>query len=67
MDESIRNRLPGTIREIVRGKVMTEVIIQTTAGEIAAVITSRSIDSLSLRTGDKVFALIKATSGSVSK
>jgi len=66
MKESIRNRLPGTIKSIVSDKVMSEVIIET-AGEVAAVITSHSAQELRLREGDKVFALIKATNVSVSK
>ena len=67
MKESIRNRLPGTIKSIVSDKVMSEVIIETAAGEVAAVITSHSAKKLRLREGDKVFALIKATNVSVSK
>jgi len=46
---------------------MSEVIIETAAGEVAAVITSHSAQELRLREGDKVFALIKATNVSVSK
>ena len=67
MKESIRNRLPGTIKSIVSDKVMSEVIIETAAGEVAAVITSHSAQELGLRVGDKVSALIKATNISVSK
>ena len=67
MKESIRNRLPGTIKSIVSDKVMSEVIIETAAGEVAAIITSHSVAELGLRVGDKVFALIKATNVSVSK
>jgi len=46
---------------------MSEVIIETAAGEVAAVITSHSAQKLGLRVGDKVSALIKATDVSVSK
>jgi molybdopterin-binding protein len=46
MKESIRNRLPGTIKSIVSDKVMSEVIIETAAGEVAAVITSHSAQKL---------------------
>ena len=66
MKESIRNRLPGTIKSIVADKVLSEVIIETAAGEVAAVITSHSMEKLGLRVGDEVFALIKATNVSVS-
>jgi molybdopterin-binding protein len=67
MKESIRNGLPGTIKSIVSDKVMSEVIIDTGAGEVVAVITTRSVTEMGLREGDKVFALIKATNVSVSK
>ncbi|HEY2711184.1 MAG TPA: TOBE domain-containing protein [Chthoniobacterales bacterium] len=67
MKESIRNRLPGTIKSVVSDKVMSKVIIETAAGEVAAVITTRSAQDLGLREGDKVFGLTKATNVSVSK
>jgi molybdopterin-binding protein len=67
MKESIRNRLPGTIKSIVSAKVMSEVIIETGAGDVAAVITTHSMTEMGLREGDEVFALIKATNVSVSK
>jgi len=67
MKESIRNGLPGTIKSIVSDKVMSEVIIDTGAGEVVAVITTRSVTEMGLREGDKVFALIKATNVSVAK
>jgi molybdopterin-binding protein len=67
MKQSIRNQLPGTIKSIVSDKVVTEVIVETAMGEIASVITTRSVEELNLKVGDKVFALIKATSVSLRK
>lgn len=67
MTESIRNRIPGTVKGIVTDKVLSEVIIETAAGEIAAAITTQSVAWLGLRVGDKVFALVKATSVSISR
>lgn len=67
MTESIRNRIPGTVKSIVTDKVLSEVIIETAAGEITAAITTQSVEWLGLRVGDKVFALIKATSVSISR
>jgi molybdopterin-binding protein len=40
MKESIRNRLPGTVKSIVSDKVLTEVLVETEIGEIAAIITT---------------------------
>jgi molybdate transport system regulatory protein len=67
MEQSIRNQLPGTIKSIVSDKVLSEVIVQTDIGEVASVITTRSVEEMKLRTGDKVFVLIKATNVSLRK
>ena len=61
MKESIRNQLPGTIKSIVSDKVLSEVIVGTASGEVASVITTRSVEEMKLKTGDKVLVLIKAT------
>jgi molybdopterin-binding protein len=41
--QSIRNQLPGTIKSIISDKVLSEVIVETGIGEIASVITARSV------------------------
>ena len=41
MEQSIRNELPGTIKSIVSDKVLAEVIVETSIGDIASVITTR--------------------------
>ena len=64
---SIRNQLKGTVAEIVSGPVVSEVIIDTAAGTISAVVTTRSVTELELKTGDPVHALIKATNVSVER
>ena len=67
MRESIRNRLPGTIKSIVSDKVLSEVIVETASGEVASVITTRSVEDMKLKAGDKVFVLIKATNVSLRR
>ena len=64
---SIRNRLTGTVREIVSDKVVSEVVLETAAGTISAVITTRSVEELKLKVGDQIHAIIKATSVSVER
>ena len=64
---SLRNRLKGTVREIVSDKVVSEVIIETAAGTISAVITTRSVQELQLKIGDPIDAIIKATNVSVER
>lgn len=64
---SIRNQLAGTVQEIVRGPVVSEVIVRTVAGTLASVITTRSVRDLKLKKGDAVFVMVKATEASIQK
>ncbi|HET9368559.1 MAG TPA: TOBE domain-containing protein [Candidatus Udaeobacter sp.] len=38
MEQSIRNQFPGTVKSIVSDKVLNEVIVETSIGEIASII-----------------------------
>jgi molybdopterin-binding protein len=67
MSTSIRNRLSGTIEKIVSDKVVSEVVIRTTAGTITSIITTGSVQRMNLKEGDNVSAIIKATEVSVEK
>ena len=67
MSTSIRNRLPGTIENIVSDNVVSELVIRTAAGDVASIITTGSVKRMNLKQGDKVFAIIKATEVSVEK
>ena len=64
---SIRNQLSGTVQEIVRGPVVSEVVVVTAAGTLASVITTRSVRDLKLKKGDAVFVMVKATEASIQK
>jgi len=67
MEQSIRNQLPGTVKSIVSDKVLSEVIVDTSIGEIASIITARSVQEMKLKPGDKVCALVKATNVSIRR
>jgi molybdopterin-binding protein len=67
MSTSIRNRLAGTIEKIVSDKVVSEVVVRTTAGTITSIITTGSVQRMNLKEGDNVFAIIKATEVSIEK
>lgn len=56
-----RNQFRGTVREIIRGPVVSEVDVETAAGIVTSVITTRSIDTLDLRVGTEVLAVFKST------
>jgi len=55
-----RNQFRGTVIALKRGDVMSELEIETSAGVISAVITSSSVERLSLKVGDSALALFKA-------
>jgi molybdopterin-binding protein len=41
MEQSIRNEIAGIVKEITSDQVLSEIILETAVGEIAAVITTR--------------------------
>lgn len=64
---NVRNQFRGTIKEIIRGPVVSEVDVETASGIVTSVITTRSIEDLDLRVGGEVIALVKATDVSIAK
>lgn len=58
---STRNRLPGTITEVVKGEAAAKVSLQVGDNHVVALITRESADELGLREGQEVTALVKAT------
>lgn len=64
---SIRNQLAGKVEQIVRGPVVSEVVVSTAAGTLASVITTRSVRDLKLKKGDAVFVMVKATEAFIQK
>lgn len=62
MNSTVRNRLEGTITEIARGTVMSEVDVKTNAGIVTSIVSTRSVDENGLKVGDTVVAAVKATS-----
>jgi len=67
MEQSISNKLPGTVKSIVSDEVLSEVIVETSSGDVASVITTRSVKEMKLRPWDKVFVVIKATDVSLAR
>ncbi len=61
MKMSARNRLPGTITEIVKGEAATRVSLQVGDNHMVALITTESAEELDLEVGKEVTALVKAT------
>ena len=64
---NVRNQFKGRIKEIVTGPVVSEVDIETPAGVVTSVITTRSVQELGLAPGSEVLALVKSTDVSVAR
>ncbi len=58
---STRNRLPGTITEVVKGEAAAKVTIRVGDNRMVALITRESVDELGLEVGQQATALVKAT------
>lgn len=62
MQTSARNQFLGTISDIKKGAVNSEVSVDIGANEpVCAVITNESLEHLDLQFGTEVYALIKAS------
>jgi molybdopterin-binding protein len=59
--------LEGKVSLIVRGAAVSEIEIETAAGSVSAVITTRSLDAVALKVGDSASASFKATNVFVEK
>lgn len=64
---SIRNQLSGKIVELTKGKVVSEVVVRTAAGDLASIITTGSVKQMKLKKGDKVSVMVKATEAFIQK
>ncbi|MES2935693.1 MAG: TOBE domain-containing protein [Pseudomonadota bacterium] len=64
---NVRNQFRGKIKAIVEGIVVSEVDVETPAGIVTSVITTRSVKDLNLQVGTEVIALVKATEVALAK
>ena len=59
---SARNQLQAKVKSVKLGAVMAEIVVQLADGqEIVSAITRTSAESLNLKEGDAVVAVIKST------
>jgi molybdopterin-binding protein len=61
MGLSVRNQLTGTVKSIVLGAVMAEVVLDVDGVEIVSVVTRHSVEEMGIAAGDSVTALVEAT------
>ena len=64
---SARNQFRGTVKSVKLGNVMAEVVVQVGNLEIVSAITRTSAESLQLKPGDAVRAVIKSTEVLIDK
>jgi molybdopterin-binding protein len=64
---SARNQFMGTIKSVKLGNVMAEVVIKVGQLEIVSAITRVSAESMELKEGDVVTAVIKSTEVLIDK
>jgi molybdopterin-binding protein len=64
---SARNQFEGKVKSVKLGTVMAEVVVTVGNLEFVAAITRGSVESLGLKAGDTVKALVKATEVMIAK
>jgi molybdopterin-binding protein len=64
---SARNQFPGTVKSVTLGNVMAEVVITVKGIEFVSAITRGSAETLNLKVGDAVTAIIKSTEVLIGK
>jgi molybdopterin-binding protein len=64
---SARNQFSGKVKSVKLGTVMAEVVVTVGSLELVAAITRSSAESLGLKAGDTVKAVVKATEVMIDK
>ena len=68
MEFSARNQLKGTVKSVKTAGVMAEVVIELPDGQqVVSAITRGSVESMNIKEGDTVFAVIKSTEVMIGK
>ena len=64
---SMRNRMKCRVIDLDRGALLSKVTMQFQNYQVVSAITSRSVDSLQIKIGDEVEALVKSNEVSLMK
>lgn len=67
MTLSARNQLSGTVKSVVLGTVMAEVVVDIGGQEVVSAITRHAVENLDIKAGDSVRAVIKSTEVMIDK
>ncbi len=64
---SMRNRMKCTLQNIERGELLSKISLKFKGYMVTSAITTRSVESLDLKIGDEVEALVKANEVSLMR
>ena len=64
---SARNQFKGKIKSVKLGTVMAEIVVDTGSVEVVSLISRGSAESMKLKVGDEVTAIIKSTEVMIQK
>lgn len=64
---SARNQFKGKVKNVKLGTVMAEIIVEASGIEIVSLISRASAETMKLKVGDNVTAIIKSTEVMVAK
>lgn len=64
---NVRNQFRGYVKAIHEGQIASAIDVETAAGFVTSVITTRSVQDLNLVVGRELVALVKATEASLAK
>lgn len=68
MQISARNQLKGKVTNVIEGAVNTEVELELSGGEkVVSIITKNSAESLGVKVGAEMVAIVKASSVMIGK
>ena len=68
MEFSARNQLKGIVKSVKTAGVMAEVIVELPDGQqVVSAITRGSVESMNIKEGDTVYAVIKSTEVMIGK
>ena len=56
---SLQNQLSGKVLQLEKSALMSKVVIETAAGRVTAIITTRAVTQLGLKQGQEATALVK--------
>ncbi|WP_378178209.1 molybdopterin-binding protein [Aquimarina sp. SS2-1] len=56
---SVQNKTKGVIKEVIKGTLLSKVILKTSIGDIVSVITTEVLDELKLRQNQDVIVMVK--------